>query len=116
MIWVWRGFLGLGALAFAAFAAVQWNDPDPWGWLAVYLLGSAACILAWSRPRGLIPGVVLGVSAVWALTLIPDVDWGAAWMPQEAAREAGGLLLLALWMVPLLAQTVRSPRAQASEA
>jgi hypothetical protein len=34
---------------FILFAAVQYNDPDPWMWIALYLYGATLCYLAFRR-------------------------------------------------------------------
>ncbi len=99
------------AAAFLLAALVQYNDPDPWRWIAIYLV-ALACALAFHRGR-LHPtfGMVVSLVALaWALTLIPTVVnhppaladvFGDAKMygpGVEEAREAGGLLLVAGWV------------------
>ena len=96
-------------LAYLLSAAVQFNDPDPWRWVAVYLAAAAMCI-AWFRRR--LPrwyaALLLVASLVWIGTLLPAVVGKVS--PQalfeslsmqsrsvEEAREIGGLLLVALW-------------------
>ncbi len=43
-----RALNGVFGLLFVFSAALQYNDPDPWGWAAVYLWAAGACI-AWER-------------------------------------------------------------------
>ena len=94
---------------FVLSAAVQWNDPDPILWMAVYLVGaviSAGFALgrAWPRATGLFGALV----ALWFASLAPSLPGapGAAFTSfemqaatHEAPREAVGLAILATWMV-----------------
>ena len=99
------------AVAFLLAALVQYNDPDPWLWIGMYLL-ALACALAFHRDR-LHPRFGLAVALLalaWALTLIPTVvshppalsdvfaDVKMYGPGVEEAREAGGLLLVAGWI------------------
>lgn len=34
------------AVLFVLFAALQWNDPDPYIWMPIYLYGAVFCALA----------------------------------------------------------------------
>lgn len=34
------------AACFLLFAALQYNDPDPWLWIPIYLYAATACLLA----------------------------------------------------------------------
>lgn len=102
----------VAATLFALCVVLQWNDPDPLAWMAVY---GAAAVLAARAAGGRAPraGVLalLGLAALWMLTLLPGVaefarhgDPGliAASMKAaepwiEEAREFGGLGLIAAW-------------------
>ena len=107
---VLQGLNILFAVAFTLSVAVQYNDPDPIQWMAIY--GAAlACCVGWARRRlprpapvgiGLVAlgwaawiyqGMHLGVPLGTALT-----DWGMHSEGSEDAREIGGLLLVAGWM------------------
>ena len=63
----------LAALLFVAFAVVQFNDPDPLGWVAIYL-GVAVTAILYLIGRNVsvlgIAGTV--VCAVGMLLLLPD--------------------------------------------
>jgi hypothetical protein len=86
----------LGACFFGWSAALQWNDPDPLRWLALYLASAALCGAA--PYRALPPALPIGLGAlalVWAATLAPEVARTAAWSGTELERELGGLLLVA---------------------
>jgi hypothetical protein len=101
------------AVLFAFAAAVQYNDPDPVRWMAVYGLAMLACglSLAGRLPRPL--PVLLGLGAlIWAGTIAPGVvgrvsvrelfqSSGMLSATVEEARETGGLLIVAMWMAVL---------------
>ena len=106
-------------LALFAFAViVQFNDPDPFRWVALYALAAAACALSLARRlRWWFPAAITAVSLIWAATLAPRVIghvrfldmFGAFEMKSiaiEESREMYGLLLIAVWMVVL---SVRRP-------
>ncbi len=104
----------LFAVAFALSAAVQYNDPDPVGWMLVYGAAALAC-LTFGRLR----------ADVWltALVLAASAAWAAVWLPRavatpgfgsvlrsmqspndgvEMTRELFGLVLVSGWMGVLL--------------
>ncbi len=94
------------ALLFLSFCAVQYNDPDPLLWIAIYgytavLTGLAAFGI--HTPLA-IPGVIFCLAGFFVL--FPFVN--AGWYDSEEGREAFGLLLSALWMGFLLLQWIRS--------
>ncbi len=96
---------------FVVSAGLQYNDPDPIRWASVY--GAAAVLSVWltrsTRPALL--ALVLGLGcAAWALYLIHSV-WGQVAIGDltskmhekggavEVGREAGGLLIEAVWLL-----------------
>ncbi len=105
-----RGFrtaAGAMSLVFVASAAVQWNDPDPLIWMALYGL---AAVLAGTAAAGRVP-LAPNVAA-----FILFVALTALWLPSletarpeaftslkmkasrdEAPRETIGLALCAVW-------------------
>jgi hypothetical protein len=98
------------AVLFAFAAVVQYNDPDPLRWMAVYGLAMLTCVraLAARLPR-LLPALVGLGALVWAGTLAPGVvgrvsvgelfqSYGMLSMAVEEGREMGGLLIVAVWM------------------
>jgi hypothetical protein len=106
------------ALLFLLSVVVQYNDPDPLGWIAIYGAALATCIIALlgRLPRWL-PAVVGVAAALWAAILLPTVlgqvslsemfrETGMATLEIEEARETLGLALVAIWMLVLFA-TVR---------
>ena len=110
-------------LAFVSASLVQFNDPDPIRWVAVYL-GAAGCVAAFHVDRldWRLSAALCAVAVVWASTLVPtviahpppmrdvfgDVKMYAPGV--EEAREAGGLFLVAIWM-GVIAKVARSSRA-----
>ena len=100
-------------LLFVMSVAVQFNDPDPARWMAVYGAAALSCALSLANrlPRWL-PLVVAAVAILWGLTILPRVlgkvpflDMFAAWEMKDAgieeSREMYGLLLVAGWMLVL---------------
>jgi hypothetical protein len=110
---VLRAASGVMAALFVFAAAVQYNDPDPLRWMAIYLAAAAACVLAVLRrlPRWL--PIVVGLAALaWAATLSPHVlgrvgmgelvqAWEMKDVRVEEGREMYGLLIVAGWMAVL---------------
>lgn len=100
----------LMTLAFAASVVVQYNDPDPLPWMAVY--GAAALISgleATRRVRPVFPALLSAVALVWAATIAPrvlgEVPFGDMFAEFEMrnpgieeSREMYGLLLVAVWL------------------
>jgi hypothetical protein len=119
----------LMAAAFALSVAVQYNDPDPVQWMAIYGAAMAASIWAARRPRDYpwwFPALVAIVAVIWDGRLLPQVAAGHVRVPElfaswemknervEVARESGGLLIVTAWMavttvVALLRRRGRRP-------
>ena len=114
------------ALLFVFAAAVQYNDPDPLRWMAIYLAAAAACVLALlGRLRWFVPAAVGLVALAWAATLAPHVlghvrmgEMVEAWEMKdvrvEEGREMYGLLIVAAWMAVLTVAGWRRPRTPAA--
>ncbi len=98
------------AIIFILFAAVQYNDPDPYIWIPIYGAVAVVCIL--SHQKKYYPPIILailgGLSIYW-MTYIPSViQWFKDGMPSiastmkaetpfvELIREFFGLLLAML--------------------
>jgi hypothetical protein len=93
--------------------AVQYNDPDPLHWMAIYGAAAVACVLALrNRLHPAVSAAIGAVAVVWAVTLAPGV-WGQVGFNElfqefemsspliEEAREMGGLFIVAVWMAVL---------------
>jgi hypothetical protein len=102
-------------LLFLLGAVVQYNDPDPLLWVAIYL---AASLASFGRAMGRLPRAVpavVGLMALgWAATLAPQVlgrgeftsmfgAWEMANTDIEMSREFWGLIMIAAWMAVLMA-------------
>lgn len=109
-------YLTLNSLFLVAYllsALVQYNDPDPWGWIAIYLAAAAMCI-AWFRRRlpRWAPTLLLVASLLWIGSLLPalgrasldDIFASVSMQTRavEEAREIGGLALVAIWSAVLM--------------
>ena len=105
---------------FLLAAVLQYNDPDPVQWMAIYGAAALACVLALVRRlwRWYPVGVALA-AALWAALLLPAVIghvaprdlFGNAGMlaPRvEEAREMVGLVIVAVWMTVLASSTPTS--------
>jgi len=98
---------------FLLFAALQYNDPDPWRWIPIYLYAAIAC--GWSAhgqaPRSLlVAGILFCLAYATWLIFSPDgvLDWAGQHQAEslvqtmkaskpwiENTREFGGLLIVA---------------------
>ena len=98
---------------FVICAVIQWNDPDPLRWMAIYLAAAAACFVAPRGPHGwILPAGVALVALIWAgalgPTVLPDLRVGdlakrmkAETPAIESSRELLGLLIVLAWTAPL---------------
>jgi Transmembrane family 220, helix len=104
---------GALTLLFLFAAAVNFNDPDPVQWVAIYTAGAVATAWTAWRPATLpwwAPLIVAAIAAAWAATLAPrvlgKVRFGELWAEFEMkntlieeAREYYGLCITAGAMV-----------------
>ncbi len=101
-------------LLFVLSAALQYNDPDPWLWIPIYLYGAWLCYLALKgkyRPKLYYAGLIVYVA--YAIFLIFDktgvINWATEHQAEniaqsmkatkpwiEETREFFGLMLLVL--------------------
>jgi hypothetical protein len=112
-------------IAFVFGVIVQYNDPDPVRWMALYGAAAVACgLYAAGRKQWIVPAVVLLVAVVWAATLAPaalgKVGFGELFEAfemkderVEIGREFGGLAIIAAWMLVLT--IVSFPKKQAQD-
>jgi hypothetical protein len=115
---------GVMLIAFVFGVIVQYNDPDPARWMAIYGAAALACgLYAAERKQWIVPAVVLAVATIWAATLAPaalgKVGFGELFEAfemkderVEIGREFGGLAIIAAWMLVLtIASRRKSPHA-----
>lgn len=103
----WRFANWTFLLLFILAVAVQYNDPDPIGWMAIYGLAAAACALAFRDRLPRIPAALLSLAAfAWAATLAVRVVGKQNLWYAEEGREMMGLLLVGIWTALL---AVRHP-------
>ena len=118
-IWKVGDWVMLLAILFSI--VVQFNDPDPFAWIAIYGLAAGASVLGLlGRGHWACPAVVGLVAAVWAARIAPRVlsqvpflaMFGAFEMENagiEESREMYGLVFIATWMVVLAVRAARAP-------
>jgi hypothetical protein len=73
---------------FVFSAALQYNDPDPWLWMPLYLYGAWLCWMAYRkqyRPVLFITGLV--VYSVYAIYLLFDADGVLSWIKEHEAEN-----------------------------
>ena len=95
------------AALFVLFAAVQYNDPDPYIWAPIYLFCAWVCGYA-ARGKYNQKVILIGLIPItlYMISYIPDfIDWIKMGMPSiietmkadrlyvELTREFGGLLI-----------------------
>ncbi len=94
----WRFANWTFLLLFILAAAVQYNDPDPIVWMAIYGLAAVACGLALAGRLPRLPAVLLSLAAfAWAATLAVRVVGKQHLWYAEEGREMMGLLLVGSW-------------------
>jgi hypothetical protein len=101
------------AALFSFSVVVQYNDPDPMVWMAIYGAALGAC-LAWERrrlPRG-VAWAIVAVASAWAIVSLLGThlqvpffqalsDWKMHAGGSEELRETLGLVLVAGWVSAL---------------
>ena len=109
---MFRGLNWVMRALFLLSVMVQWYDPDPARWMAIYGAACAVCFMVARTGRIWWPAPVLIalVAFAWGLT---SMAWGPAvnayshmfdtWQMKtpsvEEAREASGLLIVGVWML-----------------
>jgi len=75
-------------IVFVLFAAVQYNDPDPYIWMPIYLYSAALCWLAFKNkfyPSAYLLGIA--VYGVYATYKIFDQNGLIDWMTKHHAEN-----------------------------
>lgn len=100
-------------ISFMLSVIVQYNDPDPLGWMLIYGLASLTCMLfIIQKLHWIVPACIALASLIWATTLLPyllehsqEISWNQVFgyiemksQTIEITREVGGLLIVFSWM------------------
>ena len=86
------------ALMFIAFGALQYNDPDPFLWMAIYFFTAVLAILRIFNRSVLVLNLPLAiVCIVDGIVLTPALQEN--YFDLEEAREAFGVYIVALWLL-----------------
>ena len=86
-----RAFNLIAALLFLISALLQYNDPDPYLWMPIYIYGAIFCWLAFRGryyPKWYLPGIVL--YAAYAAFLFFEKDGVADWINEHNAEDIAG--------------------------
>jgi len=112
------------AVLFFVCVALQYNDPDPIQWMAIY--GAAAIVCTVHARRGRMPvafPLIVGVAALaWGVYVAGHIHGQFAWhhlaesmhagTPQiEESRESLGLFIVAAWMAVVALAVASAARA-----
>ncbi len=98
------------ALIFTSFAALQYNDPDPWRWALMYGFVAAVCgFAAFGKTNRYVLWAGIAACGVWMAVWLPGfLNWAKMGSPNiaeqmkaetpyiEFTREFFGLLLCGL--------------------
>jgi len=108
------------ALLLTLAVLVQYNDPDPFRWMAMYGAGFVACLLWDIRrlPRAL-AAAIAATALAWGIWIVAGMhltapfgealtDWEMHAGGSEELRESLGLFLLTGWMAVLAARPKRA--------
>ncbi len=107
-----KAFNLLFFILFVLFAALQYNDPDPYIWMPIYIFAAGLCWLAYRQnyfPKAYLAGII--VYSLYAIYLFFTNDGVLDWFNKyeaenlvqtmkaekpwiEDTREFGGLLIL----------------------
>lgn len=81
------------AIIFVVFAGLQYNDPDPYVWMPIYLYGAALCWLFFRNhfyPAAYLVGIV--VYAAYALYKVFDTNGLIDWITKHGAQNIAGTM------------------------
>ena len=90
-VWVMKIFNILFGIIFLFFAALQYNDPDPYVWIPIYLYAAILCWLAAANkfyPTAYLVGIVVYLG--YALYLFFTTDGVLDWIQKHNAEDIAG--------------------------
>ena len=78
---------------FIVFAALQYNDPDPYVWIPIYMYTAVLCWLA-ARQRYFIKAYLLGIAvyAIYAIYKMFDANGLLDWIKLHHAENIAGTM------------------------
>jgi hypothetical protein len=115
----WTIANGVMLAAFAFSIVVQFNDPDPLGWVLIYAAAAVACGLELRRRAPWWWPAVVGVVALaWGAGLAPRALGSVPFLSMfdafemkdvaiEESREMYGLWMIAAWMAAIAVAALR---------
>ncbi|HRO44762.1 transmembrane 220 family protein [Agriterribacter sp.] len=75
-------------ILFLISAALQYNDPDPWLWIPIYLYGAALCWLAFRRRHYPLASLLgMAAYAVYAIYLFFERNGVWDWLTKHHAEN-----------------------------
>jgi hypothetical protein len=96
-----KNFYALMMLLLGYAMAMQYNDPDPWFWVALYLYAFVVTICGYLQkpvtPKLAIVGALGYIG--YMIFSWPQVE--GSWVQVEEGRETMGLMVCAGWMIIL---------------
>ena len=115
---------GFFALVFGLSIAVQFNDPDPALWIAIYAVAAVLATAAvfgrfWLVPTGAALACYLVLIGIWSPALA-DSSWaafqvfGMSSLEEEEVREFWGLAICGVWTAALFWKAWRESRTRAA--
>jgi hypothetical protein len=81
----------ISGVIFIIFVGLQYNDPDPYVWIPIYLYAAVLCLLAAAKkyyPRLMLAGVA--VYALYAIYLFFTKDGVMDWISEHDAENIAG--------------------------
>ena len=107
---LWTTANGIMLLLFLFSGIVQFNDPDPLPWLAIYLAAATVCGLEIRRRTPVWAPFALAIASLfWSASIamrahdVPISALFAEWemrnLRVEEAREMYGLVIVGSWMI-----------------
>lgn len=75
-------------ILFLLFAALQYNDPDPYIWIPIYVYAAALCMLAYQNkwyPKAYLYGMI--IYAAYAIYLLFTKDGVLDWLFEHNAES-----------------------------